>query len=193
MTTPRLIGLTAYAQSGKDAAASALVEDGWQRRAFADTLRDFAYILNPLIEKPASRGHGIHGQRHARLAALVDEFGWDHAKTAFPEVRAFLQRLGTDAGRRVLGDNVWVDRTLREIGRHQAVVVTDCRFPNEADAIRALGGVIVRVVRPGVSPVNGHTSETAMDAYVPDFTIQNDGTLDELHEEIRRVAATPRQ
>ncbi len=192
MTTPQLIGLTAYAQSGKDAAAAALVEDGWQRRAFADVLREFAYTLNPLIEKPASRATGIAGRKVARLADLVDEYGWDHVKVAYPEARALLQRLGTDAGRRLLGEDVWVDAALTALPRHRGVVLTDVRFPNEADAIRARGGVVVRVTRPGVGPVNGHVSETAMDDYVPDVVIANDGTLDDLHAAIRDVATTRR-
>lgn len=185
-TPPALIGLTAYAQSGKDAAAAALVEDGWTRHAFADVLREFAYAVNPLVRLP--RAGILRRRRVVRLRDLVDERGWERAKLEVPEVRELLQRIGTDAGRVVLGENVWVDAALARVRPGERAVFTDCRFPNEANELRTLGGQVVRITRPGVAPVNGHKSETAMDDYVADAVIVNDGTLDELHDAIRDIA-----
>lgn len=176
-----LIGLSGYAQSGKDSAAAALVGDGWERRAFADTLRAFLYALNPMVLPSGTR-----------LRSFVNAYGWETAKTTCPEVRELLQRCGTEAGRQVIGENVWVDATLRDLG-DTPVVVTDVRFRNEADAIRARGGIVVRVVRPGVGPLrmsdgSVHPSETALDGCPFEHLLHNDGTLDDLHCEVRKIA-----
>ncbi|MFD7738021.1 hypothetical protein [Kitasatospora sp. NPDC059800] len=179
---PQLIGLAGLARSGKDSAASALVEAGWTRRAFADPLKEMLYALDPLVFSPS-------GQRN-RLGGLVDGLGWDKAKE-LPEVRALLQRGGTEAGRGVLGPNVWVDQMFRDADSWTApVVIPDVRFPNEANAIRARGGLVVLVARPGQALIDGatHISEHAL-AYCPtDATILNRGTLADLGDQIRAIA-----
>lgn len=42
LNLPRLVGLAGYARSGKDAAAGALVDLGYERRGFADALKVLA-------------------------------------------------------------------------------------------------------------------------------------------------------
>lgn len=207
-THPRLVlGLSGYARAGKDAAARALLEEGWQRRAFADKMRDFCYAADPLIPvtprarlalaRRSSGGVTLNERlraftppwrTHERLAGLVDRYGWDAVKVSCDEVRRTLQRTGTDAGRNVLGQDVWV-RAATEHLPEGHVVFTDVRFPQEADAVRALRGKVIRIVRPGTGPVNGHSSEIAMDDYPFDAVIVNDGTQDDLHRAIRKVAA----
>ena len=173
MTAPRLIGLSGYAGAGKDEAARVLVAAGWTRVSYADVLREFLVAVDPLVPTPC----GIP----TRLSALVAQDGYEHAKRTYPEIRQLLQRLGTDAGRRILGENVWVEAALAAHEPLDRIVVTDCRFPNEADAIRARGGVVVRLDRPGCEPVNGHVSETALDGYAFDQVLVNDGTVTDLH------------
>lgn len=162
-----LIGLTGYAGAGKDAVATHLTERcGFTRVAFADALRSSLYALNPIIGP-------------TRLQEHVDAVGWDAAK-AHPEVRALLQRLGTEAGRNVLGTDIWVDAAMRYADLWEHCVISDCRFPNEAAAVIIRKGHLVRVVRPGVEAVNGHISEHALDAFPAAVTIHNDGTLGDL-------------
>jgi hypothetical protein len=52
-------------------------------------------------------------------------------------------------------------------------IVTDVRFPNEAKAIKDRGGIIIRVDRPGIKPINPHPSETALDNWEFDYKIAN--------------------
>ena len=61
-------------------------------------------------------------------------------------------------------------------------LITDTRFPNEADAIKERGGIVVRVDR-GLS-TGDHPSETALDDYEFDYVIPNTGTIEELIEEV---------
>jgi hypothetical protein len=167
-----LVGLSGYARSGKDTAAVALSDLGFERRAFADAMKTALYRLNPLIPD---------GDDLTRIAVVVDTEGWERAKSR-PEVRSLLQRLGTQAGRMVLGDDIWVDTALRDLS--ERTVVTDVRFQNEADAIRSHHGIVIRIERPGVGPVNGHPSETGLEGYPFDAVVQNDGTVEELHANI---------
>lgn len=174
--TPRLIvGFSGYLRSGKDTAGNVLTEGhDFTKASFAAKLKDFLYALNPLIP-PA-----YAGSPHPRLAPVVDAYGWEAAKDKFPEIRALLQRCGTDAGRKVLGANVWVDAAIRDLPDGD-VVFTDVRFLNEALAIRGAGGVVVRVDRPGFEPgPDAHESETALDGFDFDHTIVNDGRVEDL-------------
>jgi hypothetical protein len=62
---------------------------------------------------------------------------------------------------------------------------TDLRFPDEANAVRDMGGLIVRIERPGLEAIaaSGHASETALDAIKPDLTIVNHfGSVKELQK-----------
>ncbi|MFG3223290.1 hypothetical protein ACGF07_00725 [Kitasatospora sp. NPDC048194] len=181
---PRLIGLSGLAQSGKDSAADFLAEQGWKRRAFADPLRAMLYSLDPLVPSP-------NGDWPMRLRAAIDGLGWDKAKIQIPEIRALLQRLGTDAGRATLGETVWIDQMFRQRTSWGPTVITDCRFPNEADAVKKHGGLVVQIIRPSQKLIqdSGHVSEQALAGYPFDVTILNNGTLAELGDSIRAVAA----
>lgn len=177
-----LIGLWGFAGCGKDTAAEALVVDGWRRDAFADRLRAMLYALDPIVLRYTGTW---------RVRELVDRHGWDQAKRDNPEIRELLQRLGTEAGRGVLGENVWVNAVMnawKESGK-QPTVITDMRFRNEANAIVQAGGITVAIHRPGCKPVNGHVSETALEGWDFDFVINNAGTIEDLHMTIRDLVA----
>jgi hypothetical protein len=171
-----IIGLIGYAQSGKDTVAEML--DGYQRLAFADAMRELALAANPKF----SFGSGLW-----TLQQLVDQFGWDYAKGQVPGVREFLQNLGVGV-REVIGENSWVRIVTDQIEPGGRYVITDVRFPNEAEAILKAGGVLIRVIRPGTGPVNGHSSESLLDGYPVAVTITNDGTLDDLRAQVAKLA-----
>lgn len=181
---PRIevIGLSGYARSGKDTIGTALVALGFQRASFADYIRSALYALNPQVAGDS------------RVAELIDAHGWEHVKVAHPEVRSLLQRLGSEVGRDMLGENVWVDLTFKNMPDGSKIVVTDCRFPNEADTIRRLGGEVWRVHRPGFTAVNAHPSETALDDWDFDQHFYNDETMEDLHEKVFKymLQRTPR-
>lgn len=105
-------------------------------------------------------------------------------------IRQFLQELGTDACRNGLHPNTWVNALmadykcsfcLQSSGEHKACIksdypnwiITDTRFPNEAQAIKDAGGIVIRVDRPGVKAINAHPSETGLDNWDFDYKIMN--------------------
>jgi hypothetical protein len=124
---------------------------------------------------------------------------------AFMTVRDLLQKLGTDACRDNLHYNTWVNalmsdykKELSECGtskkgtvvkcsKYPNWIITDTRFPNEADAIKNAGGIIIRVERPGVKPINDHPSEVGLDHWTFDYVINNDGDLESLSNKVKDI------
>lgn len=187
-----IVGLSGYARSGKDTAAQALIEQGFRRDAFADRLRSFLYELDPIVDFDHYDVEGKSYTNDLRLRELVDQVGWERAKNESDEVRYLLMRCGTEAGRKVLGKSVWVNALFQGVKLGDNIVITDCRFENEADGIRARGGIVVRVERPGVGPKldstgKAHVSEVALDHYGFDYVIENDGDIAQLQEDVRCI------
>jgi hypothetical protein len=179
----RLIALCGYPGAGKDEIAKYLVErHGWYRVSFADPMRRALLAIDPWVKVQEGVFHP--------LTEIIDEWGWDYAKRAIPEIRTLLQRMGTEAGRDIHGENCWVDLASKLIKNTVgSVVVTDLRFPNELAAVRKLGGTVVHVVRPGVGKVNEHASEQ-MDYYeASHLAVSNDGDLGDLHRSVELVLA----
>lgn len=170
-----IIGLSGYARSGKDSTAELLcLNYGYRRVSFADPIREALMRLNPRVgDMP--------------LSILVEDYGWDLAKQN-PEVRRLMQVLGTEVGRSMFGDDVWIKMALRDLRPEDKVVISDVRYPNEADAIKQLGGSLWRINRHNHQAVNGHKSEHAMDNYMFNHVIYNDGTLDDLSDEVFMLA-----
>lgn len=173
ISTPKIVGLTGYASSGKDTCGQILVEHhGFIADSFARDIKQFAYDVDPLVEL----GDG----QVVRYARLVDTVGVDAAKQ-HPDVRRLLQRIGTEGGRKNIHPDVWIDKTMgRVTSQAQPVVITDARFPDEIAVLRQAGGLLLRVDRPGFEPVNTHVSDTGVLALEVDRVIINDGDLDQL-------------
>lgn len=119
--------------------------------------------------------------------------------------RRLLQLLGTEAGRQIIHPNIWVNalfadwKTDHPSTPYQKWIICDVRFPNEAEAIKKRGGVLVRIERPDElrfpdkkadESVLSHASETALDNWQDwDYTITNNGTLKDLEEKVAAVFA----
>ena len=174
-----IIALSGYARSGKDTIADHLESLGWHRAAFAQTLRASLEALNPII---TSSDEGF--LRYRDILGLV---GYEAGKEIYPEFRELLQRMGTEVGRNLLGQNIWVEATMKSIQEAPSGtswVLTDCRFPNEFEAVKAAGGSVWRVVRPGIEAANQHPSEVALDAATFDAVLLNDSTIEVLFEQV---------
>lgn len=184
---PPIIGLNGVARAGKDTVAQILHDlYGYEIFSFSETLNDALVVLNPIVKIPWEQdvpGLVVVGTRPGdplfiRYADLVNEVGYETAKE-IPEVRRLLQTMGTEVGREMFGEDVWVDALFKKIGNRFAVI-TNVRFPNEADEVWMRGGVVWKVSRPGYKPALGHLSDTALDAYRKDALLRNDGTIRDL-------------
>jgi hypothetical protein len=132
----------------------------------------------------------VFNTRHG-LPAIDREFLKVHKDEVFVP---FLQWLGTDYGREFLRTpDRWINAFLSESMSSEApVVCDDIRYPNEADALRENGFLIVKLVRDegerqesllraGVpADVHSHTSETHLEQIVPDVIIYTDTGVEKL-------------
>lgn len=76
--------------------------------------------------------------------------------------RYAMQTIGNEWGRELIGPDLWVNAWRAAVEKLPAgvpVVVDDCRYPNEAATIQAMGGIIVRIERPGAGTASTHVSE----------------------------------
>ena len=154
----RVIGICGAARAGKTTFADYMYE--WlQARHMKPRMRPFA----------------------GPVKMIAGTMGWNGVKD--DKGRRLLQLLGTECGRECIGPDVWVDIWIHNIQvfvnttDHYTIIADDVRFPNEAEAIRKLGGTIFRVTRPGCEP-SDHPSER--DDIAADHTIANVGTVEDL-------------
>jgi len=106
----------------------------------------------------------------------------------FMSAREFLQYFGTDICRKIK-DNVWVDVCINQIKHSgtQLAIVLDCRFKNEAEAIKKAGGKVIRFTRKPHE--DSHASETDLDDYDKfDAVIDNANmTIDETNMKVMEI------
>ena len=163
-----LIGLTGKAGSGKTTAARYLSD------LYGIPRRPFAFPLKCMIGALGFPAEVLDGPSHVK--ELPTE------KLAGHSLRHAMQTLGTQWGREIMGQDFWVrqwENTLDQPG----CIADDVRFPNECEAIRSRGGVILRVERDGAG-VRGegakHASEQC-DKLWYDAVIPNNGSVDDFH------------
>jgi hypothetical protein len=182
-----IIGIVGYIGSGKGTVGDILVQEhGYRQFAFADALKDATaqIFLWPrgLLEGDSVASRNFREQVDPWWS---EKFGYEVTP------RLILQKMGTEACRHGIADNIWIAALEKRIQGYEDVVITDCRFPNEIDFIRSAGGAIIRV-RRGEDPTNEelaklHISETAWKDCKFDATIYNESTIDELKEGTRKV------
>lgn len=183
-----LLGINGKKRSGKNTVGELT---GFNSFGFADKLKELALESNPALI------HDVSATRN--LKDLVAVIGWEESKE-FPEVRQYLQNLGVGA-RKVFGEQFWINQLFGKLsdmyGEYTAdlnkeafqsnIVITDVRFPNEAQAIRDYNGYIIKVVRPETEVEDSHESEQDLPEDLVDFTIHNSFTQDFLGEQVRNI------
>lgn len=185
MNLPRIIGITGYARHGKDTIADVLSRElGYNRVALADAMKEAMLRLNPIVRTFTFPKHA------ERLATKVALQGWEEAKKD-PEVRQLLQRFGTEVGRQLLGEDVWitalVNNTKGFYGGERKIVIPDIRFPNEAAWIKRVGE-LWKVTRPDFDNGIGvtHESERHIPTFKADYEFVNVGSKSNFQDVVLR-------
>ena len=202
-----IIGVCGFIGSGKDTIADYLVNiHEFRRESFANTLKDAVSAVfgwdRTMLEGRTKQAREWREQ--------VDEW-WSKRLGRAITPRWILQYWGTEVCRRGFHDDIWIASLENKLRNSQDdVVISDCRFPNEIKAIRNQGGIVLRVVR-GEEPnwyndavavnagpkhiewslskdrlekFNVHASETAWVGTEFDAVLDNNGTLDQLYQQV---------
>lgn len=170
---PRVVALTGAAGSGKSTAADYLIrQHGYERVKFAGPLKDMCRAI---------------GLTEDHIEGRLKEVPSDMLCGKTP--RHLMQALGTELGRNMIGEDFWIRLWLHRVAGAGRVVVDDLRFPNEAAAVRSLGGVIIKLEgRGGIAGT--HASEAGCGTH--DAVVVNDGGMVDLYagvdEAVRRAA-----
>jgi hypothetical protein len=207
-----IIGVCGFIGSGKDTIADYLVNlHHFRRESFANTLKDaVAQVFGwdrTMLEGRTKQAREWREQ--------VDP--WWAERLGIPQLtpRYILQQWGTEVCRKGFHDDIWIASLENKLrNSRDDVVISDCRFPNEIRAIKQSGGIVVRVIR-GPEPEwydaavsvnrgpNGnstwalsgrkleqlgvHASETSWVGTRFDVVLDNNGTLDDLYQQVKRL------
>lgn len=207
----QVVGILGFKGSGKDTAGEYLVrEHGFVVESFANPLKDMVAA--------------VFGWDRALLEGnTVDSREWRETPDTWWEVkldwpnnpgsylgrftpRVALQVIGTDVLRQHFDDSIWIKSLEARLIKHDKVVITDCRFPNECKLIRSHGGALFRVKRGPEPEWFDLAMKTALsdDEYRPEMaltyphvhvsewawlgeqadTIENDGTIADLYAKV---------
>lgn len=174
-----LIALAGRAGAGKNTVATML---GGHEISFAEPLKRFCQEVFAFSDAQVwgpSECRNAPDERYPRPGGYLTP-------------RYALQTLGTNWGRDCYQD-IWADLGVRRAVAHPAplVVITDCRFVNEAKAVLRAGGEVWRVVRPGAGLAGAaglHPSEAEQESAeflsLVTRTIQNAGSLENLTQAV---------
>jgi hypothetical protein len=213
-----IIGITGFISSGKDTAANYFVaQHGFKRDSFAGALKDAVA--------------SVFGWDRELLEGLTPEARiwreqvdpWWSTRLKIPKLtpRWVLQYWGTNVCRFGFHDDIWIaalENRLRHRNGH--TVISDVRFPNEIQAIRNAGGIIIWVKR-GALPdwydcaltentthedrqwlledagqlmpqryPDVHQSEWAWVGSIFNYEVDNNGTVEKLYSELSNLLPT---
>ncbi len=140
---------------------------------------------------------GYHSETYLfmdKQSAIESQGGYYPPVKRYLTPRKILQLMGTECGRGIIHPNIWVNSLMSDYNEGYTIspldpdnvppdnwVITDVRFPNEVQAIKDKGGLIIRLESDRCDSTNTHVSEIALDNYGKfDGIIDNNGTLNEL-------------
>ena len=201
-----IIAVSGLIGSGKDTIADYLTTfHGFKRMSFAASLKDaVASIFGWDREMLEGRTKQAREWREC-----VDP--WWSERLNMPQLtpRWVLQYWGTDVCRKSFHNDIWIASLEYKLQNSKDnIVISDCRFPNEFKTIKDSGGILVSVQR-GILPhwydiaiqankgvasaekwlkeQNIHSSEYSSVGLKYDYTIDNNGTIDALHKQVKSI------
>jgi hypothetical protein len=208
-----IIAFSGRMKSGKDTAADFLVElRGFHRMAFADNLKKMCMHVFGLTEYQCYTQKGKERKLVAPIKATtnsvhevavwcIQENFWkvtdEHYKKMtnalvdrkFTTPREILQYMGTEVLRQCIDDDYHskVLNNMMQAKGYENVVISDCRFPNEVDAVNKWDGKCINIERPlleETTGIEGHASENALNDYTFDHVINNDGSMEDFKKKV---------
>lgn len=175
MEEHKIIGITGKAFSGKDASAKILKE------RLEDV--DIFSFAQPLKESCRTLFGFTEDQLYDPKIKEMVEPSWGKSP------RQILQWLGTDILRNKIGEDFFLKLMKKRIesSSKKYIIIPDVRFDNEALFIKELGGIVIKIERPGANTTqhSDHITEKGIEIF--DKLIVNDGTLLDLSNKLEKI------
>jgi hypothetical protein len=194
-----VVGLSGFAQSGKTTAALYLEQKyGIRRKHIAKPLRAMLAVL--LKANGMSSGMITRYLEGDLKESVIPELG---VTSRYAQIT-----LGTEWGRELINPNLWANTWGVGIEDGESVMNDSVRFPNEAQAIKELGGLVIMIKRPGTKPakfkwgklgeflydkfglMRGVHDSERIDRIKPDFVIHNDSSVEQLYADLDEAMRT---
>jgi hypothetical protein len=197
-----IVGVLGFIGSGKGTVGDILKDTlGFRKASFAGHLKDVAALMfgwpRNLLEGDTKESR--------EFRELTDKY-WSQKMGRDFSPRIAMQLLGTEIGRNFFSENFWIDCLEKQIKKDKGnYVITDVRFKNEIEWVTKQGGILIEVRRNTTphwydiaSKANRgseaaerymldsgvHQSEWRWIGRDVDFTIDNEGTLEDLREKV---------
>jgi len=177
----KIIAFGHRSRYGKDSAAKFLMtmcklkSINTRKIAFASKLKQCCYLMF------AWAGHQppqYYDENPAARDIVLEPLG-------FTPVELWI-KFGTQMVRTELHDLTWIKAALDDAGKCDVLIISDLRFLNEVEAIRELGGLILKVDRPGY-PKRDSVADNALADYSDWDMVLSATNLTELYAETERV------
>ena len=201
-----IIGINGKIGHGKDALASMLVKLDSQLkiRKFAHPIKklcaqligcsikdlecqDFKNTTLSKVWDYCTLSDNVKYSYHSTEVACAIKRG-EYVSTHQMTVRDLLQRIGTDACRDMVHPDIWVNSMFSSYNLLvDNWIISDVRFPNEAQHIRYMGGILIKIIRT-TTCTSYHSSECALDEFTNwDYVIDNNGSLTDLQHKVTMI------
>jgi dephospho-CoA kinase len=105
-------------------------------------------------------------------------------------VREFMQKVGTDALRDRVHPRIWINALYSNFKKNRKYIITDVRIREEAESVLERNGLLIRINKKKLNKnkYSKHITETDLDDYNKfDYVINNDGSIEDLVEELRKI------
>jgi hypothetical protein len=198
-----LIGLIGLNGSGKSTVANLLQDNyNFEIDSFAKPVKDIAAIIfnweRDMLEGLTEESRNWREKKEEEWSQILN-------KDISP--RMILQMIGTEFGRNMLGENIWIE-SLKKRSENKKIVISDVRFANEAENIKKSGGILIRIKRGedpsylndilnnkfdncnelkeymSINYPNVHEANYMIGLLQPDYVITNNSTIDDLNNKL---------
>lgn len=179
---PKIIGISGKAGAGKDTTASLIMMQLENANSYISISR---YSFADPLKRVCSELYGVPLEFfHNREKKEIKNPFWNLTP------REMAQKVGTDIVRTHMDGDHWIKLAEKKFtGTSGIILISDVRFPNEAEWIRKQGGVLVNIYRDSIEEFDGqeHESENALKDYKFDFNIDNSYSLEILNHNIMPI------
>jgi len=195
------VGVVGFIGSGKGAVGDILSKFGFEKISFGSHLKDVTSVMFGWDRK-LLEGDTVESRE---FREKIDPF-WSKKLNREFTPRLALQLMGTEVGRNVFGESLWIDALENKINKDENYVITDVRFQNEIDWVKNQKGILIEVRRDELprwykvaalaNTGCGHSLNVMRDIGIHesewkwigrqnvDHVIRNDGSLDDLEQSI---------